>query len=617
MDDSEDSDGEGGLGNVSRVVIRPPGHSGKAKRGHLCFDAAFETGNLGRADLVGEFEYDLFLRPDTCNPRYRFWFNFTVDNVKQDQRVIFNVVNINKKRNLFKDGMTPLVKSSGRPKWQRLSKSLVFFYKSPMHQNNYVLSFSFAFDREDEVYQFALAPPYSYSRLQSYLSVLETKFPEHRFQRTTLCHSLQNRKLELLTIDHVEKPDKVDSKNKLRVIFILARTHSGESPTSFVIQGLIEFLIGNHPIAQILRSNFIFKIIPMVNPDGVFLGNNRCNLIGQDMNRTWHVATEYSHPTLWATKKLFKEFDQSDCYQIDFVIDLHAHANLLGSFMYGNTYEDVYRYERHLVFPKILSTNAGDWISENMMFNADDKKTGSVRRFCCEKLSDNVNAYSLEVSMCGFFLKGTQTMTQYTDDGYMRLGRNLARTFLEYYRFINVLPVPLTSEVRSKRGRPKTHCARARSRIRREVQTRPKTTRTYAPISYKDLSVCYDSDTSYEGSPIRNNYHGYGFGTRSTGNIYLNQDQFSLLHIQSSKFNTLDFSNELRPRASTKSPPRIRTAFNKNDDNVTLPPKPYLTIIDFNQLTRGGLEQAAKTKTSSIDLPKVRSSSKNRLPSKL
>lgn len=64
--DSEDSDGEGGLGNVSRVIIRPPGHSGKAKRGHLCFDAAFETGNLGRADLVGEFEYDLFLRPDTC-----------------------------------------------------------------------------------------------------------------------------------------------------------------------------------------------------------------------------------------------------------------------------------------------------------------------------------------------------------------------------------------------------------------------------------------------------------------------------------------------------------------------------------------------------------------------
>lgn len=85
LSDSDDSDGEGGLGNVSRIIMRPPGHSGKAKRGHLCFDASFESGNLGRVDLINETEYDLFVRPDTCNPKLRFWFNFTVDNVKQDQ----------------------------------------------------------------------------------------------------------------------------------------------------------------------------------------------------------------------------------------------------------------------------------------------------------------------------------------------------------------------------------------------------------------------------------------------------------------------------------------------------------------------------------------------------
>lgn len=136
-------------------------------------------------DLVGEFEYDLFLRPDTCNPRYRFWFNFTVDNVKQDQRVIFNIVNINKNRNLFKDGMTPLVKSSSRPKWQRIPRCEVFYYKSVIHQNHYVLSFAFGFDKEDEVYQFALTFPYSYSKLQAYLNALESKFPES-FERTTL-----------------------------------------------------------------------------------------------------------------------------------------------------------------------------------------------------------------------------------------------------------------------------------------------------------------------------------------------------------------------------------------------------------------------------------------------
>lgn len=86
--------------------------------------------------------------------------------------------------------MTPLVKSSGRPKWQRLPKSQVFYYKSQIHQNHYVLSFSFAFDKEDEVYQFALAPPYSFSKLQSFLAVLESKIPDKRFERTQLATTI-------------------------------------------------------------------------------------------------------------------------------------------------------------------------------------------------------------------------------------------------------------------------------------------------------------------------------------------------------------------------------------------------------------------------------------------
>ena len=46
---------------------------------------SFFPGNLGRVDYITEYEYDLFIRPDTCNPRFRVWFNFTVENVKADQ----------------------------------------------------------------------------------------------------------------------------------------------------------------------------------------------------------------------------------------------------------------------------------------------------------------------------------------------------------------------------------------------------------------------------------------------------------------------------------------------------------------------------------------------------
>lgn len=50
----------------------------------------------------------------------------------------------------------------------------------------------------------------------------------------------------------------------------------------------------------------------MVNPDGVFLGNNRCNLIGQDLNRCWNIATEFSHPTILAVKSMLRDIDNSD-----------------------------------------------------------------------------------------------------------------------------------------------------------------------------------------------------------------------------------------------------------------------------------------------------------------
>lgn len=88
-----------------------------------------------------------------------------------------------------------------------------------------------------------------------------------------------------------------------------------------------------------------------------------------------------------------------------------------GCFIYGNTYEDVYRYERHLVFPRLFANNAPDYVADHTMFNADERKAGSARRFSCERLSDTVNAYTLEVSMAGHYLKDGKTVALYNEDG--------------------------------------------------------------------------------------------------------------------------------------------------------------------------------------------------------
>lgn len=53
---------------------------------------------------------------------------------------------------------------------------------------------------------------------------------------------------------------------------ITARVHPGESNASWVMKGTLEFLVSSDPVARLLRENFIFKIIPMLNPDGVING---------------------------------------------------------------------------------------------------------------------------------------------------------------------------------------------------------------------------------------------------------------------------------------------------------------------------------------------------------
>ncbi|KAA0714224.1 Cytosolic carboxypeptidase 6 [Triplophysa tibetana] len=94
------------------------------------------------------------------------------------------------------------------------------------------------------------------------------------------------------------------------VVFLTARVHPGESPASFICHGVIDFLVSQHPIAQVLRDHVVFKIVPMLNPDGVYLGNYRCSLMGFDLNRHWQDPSPWAHPTLHAVKQLIVQMNQ-------------------------------------------------------------------------------------------------------------------------------------------------------------------------------------------------------------------------------------------------------------------------------------------------------------------
>ena len=58
---------------------------------------------------------------------------------------------------------------------------------------------------------------------------------------------------------------------------------------------------------QELRNRFIFKVVPMLNPDGVIVGNYRCSLAARDLNRNYRHPRKESFPTVWFTKSMMEK----------------------------------------------------------------------------------------------------------------------------------------------------------------------------------------------------------------------------------------------------------------------------------------------------------------------
>lgn len=65
-----------------------------------------------------------------------------------------------------------------------------------------------------------------------------------------------------------------------------ARVHPGELTGQWAFLGFLENILNeetNH--ASLLRKHFVFKMIPIINPDGVSRGHYRQDARGVNLNR--------------------------------------------------------------------------------------------------------------------------------------------------------------------------------------------------------------------------------------------------------------------------------------------------------------------------------------------
>ena len=111
-------------------------------------------------------------------------------------------------------------------------------------------------------------------------------------------------KIKLEEFDDANSRISLPLSKKKKYAVISARIHPGETPSSWMMQGFLQYLTGNSHQATQLRKRIVFKVVPMLNPDGVIAGNYRTSLAGNDLNRKFNEPDYRLHPTVWNIKKM-------------------------------------------------------------------------------------------------------------------------------------------------------------------------------------------------------------------------------------------------------------------------------------------------------------------------
>lgn len=104
-----------------------------------------------------------------------------------------------------------------------------------------------------------------------------------------------------------------------------------------------------------LVSGCSFYIVPMMNPDGVVVGNYRTSFSGRDLNRKFDEIGKFLYPEINGLVDLVKKLKKQR-QKIDFFFDFHSHSSKKNLFCYGPQHQEgTPLYFRSKVFIKILN----------------------------------------------------------------------------------------------------------------------------------------------------------------------------------------------------------------------------------------------------------------------
>ncbi|XP_069979265.1 cytosolic carboxypeptidase 1 isoform X2 [Penaeus vannamei] len=391
---------------------------------HLNFESRFESGNLRRVIQASNTEYDLILNADVNSSHHHQWFYFEVSNMEPHTPYVFNIINNEKPNSEFNYGMKPVMFSvceamKGRGAWVRTGVDICYHknhysripkshdnvrFKKSVNKCYYTATFTVTFPHAYDVCYLAYHYPYTYTQLQAYLNKHDSieRASDIFYSNQSLCHTLNGNPVPLLTVTTKENVKEKE------VIFLTARVHPGESNASWVMEGILDFLLTDTAASRLLLQNFIFKIVPMLNPEGVIHGNQRCGLTDEDLNRRWRAPSPSLHPTIYGAKSLLEYLRSISKQKVRVFCDLHGHSRQKNVFMYGCSRmqswwlgdKEFLDHPDFMLLPRLAQSCMATFSLRDCHFQIERTRE-STARVAVWRQFEIPMSYTMEASTCG------------------------------------------------------------------------------------------------------------------------------------------------------------------------------------------------------------------------
>ena len=169
------------------------------------------------------------------------------NNNENNNYIKLNIINKPKDKNFYNGQCPVLMFDSSINKWTRNTFNVYTInngIKNPNLKNEFKSYFSLTFSfyyKPNVKYYFASCYPYTYTQLRLYLNTLNKNCFKQIIKFGEAGYTYNKNKIPYLVITNFNCSE--EELNEKKCILVTGRIHSGETVSSYVVQGLIDFLV--------------------------------------------------------------------------------------------------------------------------------------------------------------------------------------------------------------------------------------------------------------------------------------------------------------------------------------------------------------------------------------